>query len=717
MAVKPKNILSALKKATQLLLILICGYFLVLVLVTLWTFEVKLYRWPIFVYAAPFSVRVGDDINRIRLFERLARQGYSASPSPVPEPGEWSRSGSGITIFLRHCPIKGGEIAGGPVTLTLDWERIRSMRFVRSLEEVNSLSLEPELIQAIPPPGFGQELCRPVSLEQIPPLLVDAVLLTEDPRFFTHSGVDLVSMGRAFITNIRAWRYAQGASTIPQQLIRMVMLNPEKTLGRKINEVFLALTASALYSKNTILEAYLNRIYYGQWGPFPVKGVSEAARHFFGKGLGELDASECALMAAIIRAPSVITPRRHPERALARRNMVLGLLFKAGKISRECYDEATNRPVVMKIPGQAQVRAAAFAELVRTGLPAQVPGTGPKNLRQDVLTSLDPLMQSDSERYLRRLGEPGARAHLLLADPRSGDIKAFIAPSTGAGWSGVGGNIATVLPLIIAPALVPEDPAHPKFTLTSTFFVPTRPGGMMTFREAYRKDREFLIRNLVSSLGTERIISVLREFGAPARQAAGGGVTLDPVTPIDLAQSYALMATLGNAGTINPGIRVMNWGAPGGETPKRHVSVRSAAIYMANHLMKGLESVAINESLADKIASRPSLFSARDEQGVWGVAYRSDMLLVIRLPGTPLSNARIRKLMLRLLPLPGQTQGAVASVPEGLVFRNICVDSGLLATSICPRVVKDPFFKGTQPAEWCPYRHDTAASARSATGH
>ena len=252
-------------------------------------------------------------------------------------------------------------------------------------------------------------------------------------------------------------------------------------------------------------------------------------------------------------------------------------------------------------------------------------------------------MQTDSERFLKRLGEPGARSYLILADPQSGDIKAFIAPSAEAKWSGVGGNMATVLPLIIAPALVPEDPAHPKFTLTSTFFVSTRPGGMVTFREAYRNDKEFLVRNLVSSLGTERIISVLREFGIPARQAVGGGVTMDPVSPLDLAQSYALMATLGNAGIINPGIRVVNW-APSSVGPqKRHVSVRPAAIYMANHLMKGLESVAINESFADKIAARPSLFSAQDEQGIWGVAYRSDALLLIRLPGSPLSDARLRK--------------------------------------------------------------------------
>ncbi len=708
--------MSALKKAIQLLLILICGYFLILVLVTLWTFEVKLYRWPVFVYAAPFSVRVGDDIKGIRLFERLTRQGYTASPVPVPEPGEWSRSGSGITIFLKYCPIKGSEIAGGPISLTLDWERITSMRFMRSLEEVNSLSLEPELIQVIPPPGYGQELCRPVSLEEIPPLLVDAILLTEDPRFFAHGGVDLVSIGRAFMTNIKAWRYAQGGSTIPQQLIRMVMLSPGKTLGRKINEVFLALTASSLYSKKTILEAYLNRIYYGQWGPFPIKGVSEAARHFFGKGLGELDAAECALMAAMIRAPSVINPHRHPGRALARRNMVLGLLFKAGKISRESYDEATNRPVIMKKPGQIQTRAAAFAELVRSSLPVQVPGAGPKNLRQDVLTSLDPLLQTDSERHLKRLGDAGAQAHLLLANPQSGEIEAFIAPSTEPKWSGVGGNIATVLPLIIAPALVPEDPAHPKYTLTSTFFISTRPGGMVTFREAYNHHREFLVRNLVSSLGTEKIISVLREFGVPARQAGGGAVVIDPVAPVDLAQSYALMATLGNAGTINPGTKVMDLAPSAVGLQEKHVSVKPAAIYMANHLMKGLESVAIKGSLDDKGQTQPSLFSAKDEQGIWGVGYRRDALLLIRLPGTPMSDARLRKLMSRLLPPPGQSQDSVDPVPEEVVFRNICVDSGLLSTSICPRVVKDPFFNGTQPVEWCPYRHDPAASARPAPG-
>jgi len=123
----------------------------------------------------------------------------------------------------------------------------------------------------------------------------------------------------AIKTNIKARRYVQGGSTISQQLIRMTILRPEKTLWRKINEVFLALAADAIYSKGTILQAYLNRIYLGHWGSLPVKGVEEASRNFFGKSLNELDPADCAFLAAAIRAPNVINPFKHPERAKGRR--------------------------------------------------------------------------------------------------------------------------------------------------------------------------------------------------------------------------------------------------------------------------------------------------------------------------------------------------------------------------------------------------------------
>ena len=294
------------------------------------------------------------------------------SPIAVPEPGEWKLSGSDLRIFFKHCPLRGEEFLSGPADLTLDWNRVRSIRLDRSRVEVNQVTLEPELIQIIPGPGYAPELCRPVPLDQIPSLLIDAIILTEDPHFFSHAGIDLGSIRQALQTNLKAWRYVQGGSTIPQQLVRMVLLSPEKTLWRKINEVLLAVVADGLYSKQRILETYLNRVYCGQWGPFPIKGVTEAARHLFGRNLNELDAAECALMAGIIRAPNVINPARHPDRALARRNMVLGLLFKAGKISRDTYEEAINRPASMRKGAPVLVKASAFVELVKDLLPGKM---------------------------------------------------------------------------------------------------------------------------------------------------------------------------------------------------------------------------------------------------------------------------------------------------------------------------------------------------------
>ena len=212
-------------------------------------------------------------------------------------------------------------------------------------------------------------------------MLVDAILLTEDSRFFSHNGIDLDSIRQAFMTNIKAWRYAQGGSTIPQQLIRMVMLSPEKTLGRKINEVFLALTARcAVQQANDFAGISESHFITVNGDHIRSRGYPRPPGIFLEKALGELDPAECALLAAMIRAPSVINPHRHPERALARRNMVLALLFKAGKITRETYDEAIVRPVIMRKPGQTQVKASMFVELVRDRLPAQSTWSGTEKL-------------------------------------------------------------------------------------------------------------------------------------------------------------------------------------------------------------------------------------------------------------------------------------------------------------------------------------------------
>lgn len=159
-------------------------YLLVLIGIVLWTFEVKLHRWPTFIYSAPFSLQVGDDLAEVRFMERLVRLGYVGGPSLAPMPGQWSRSGSSLSLFLNHSPLGSEGITTGPVNINLDWNRVGSIELMRSRENVNRIVLEPELLSIIPAPGYRPALCRPMPLEKIPQLLVDAIVSTEDTRSF-----------------------------------------------------------------------------------------------------------------------------------------------------------------------------------------------------------------------------------------------------------------------------------------------------------------------------------------------------------------------------------------------------------------------------------------------------------------------------------------------------------------------------------------------------
>jgi Transglycosylase len=702
---KAKRIGFVLVRALQGLSIFCLAYLLVLIGIVAWTFEVKLQRWPTFIYAAPFSLQVGDDVIDVRLMERLVRRGYVRSQSLAPEPGQWCQSGSSLHLFLKHSPLVSQGIATGPVNIGLDWNRVRSIRLMRSHENANRIVLEPELLTIIPAPGCRPELCRQMPLEKIPSMLVDAIILTEDSRFFFHQGIDLFSIGRALKTNLRAGRYVQGGSTIPQQLIRMTILTPQKTMGRKINEILLALVANAIYSKKTILEAYLNRVYLGQWGPFPIHGVAEAARHLFGKDVSELDAAECALIAATIRAPGVINPHRHLERTQTRRNMVLGLLFKAGKISREQYEEAINSPVTMKKPGAPPVKAASFLDLVKDGLPKLLPTLS--GTRQDVITSLDPLMQTAAESTLKRMGEVGILTHLILANPVTGELKAFISPGPGR-WSGNGGSLDTFLPLLMIPALIPEKHDRAKYTLTSKIFASTQTGGALTFRAAFRNERTLLIQRLIAS-EEGQIFSVLKEFGVTARPRTEQILAVDPISPMAMAQVYSVMATLGNAATLGPGIKIAGESSTDSPTDRRRVSVKPAVLFLINYLMKGLDTAEVKEGGKGNSWEEPALFAARDKGGLWKIAYRSDALLLARMPGSRVGGPKIDRMLKKLLPKAGPSTEGLPVVPEGIVFRKICVQSGLRATSICPHVIREPFLRGTQPQEWCPQRHGSNA--------
>lgn len=687
--------------------LLIC-FFLTAVLVSLvivWTFEIKFQRWPMMVFGAPESVRVGDNLGDLQLYNRLARLGYTKSDSLAPNIGQWGRSGSDVKIYLRYSPFVGDGPIEGPVTLLLDDDTIKSIRLMRSLQEVTSFQLEPELLGVIPVKGGIPEMVIPVPMSRIPSLLIDSILLTEDNRFYSHSGVDLISMYRALVSNIQARRYVQGGSTITQQLIRMTLLNPEKTLWRKSLEIVLSVGADAIYSKKTILEAYLNRVYLGHFGLLPVLGVAEASRNFFGKSPEQLDVSECALIAAIIRAPNVINPFRHPQRTLTRRNMILGLLFKHGKISRDVYEEAISKPVQMLKPGASPPKAGSFIDILRQKEKINYSNSVP--YQNYISTSLDPAMQARVEARLRKLGEAGQQSFVILTSPITGSLKVYVTPSSEK-WDGRGGNLALFSPMALTPALKPQKVNDPIYTIASQITFSDPKTKKLAFAEAFRTDREELLRKIIEVIGVDKIVSALKEFRIDAVLGDGSEILIEPMTPLEVAQSYSILSGLGSATPINCR-RPLRRSSPAQSTvdSKIGVSTPPSVLFIINSLLREHQSLNdVNES-PKKLLLSPSVLSSFDNMGAWSVAYNRNALVVLRFPPSHLPSPALRRLALDMLPATNLGADSEFSIPAGLVFRKLCVESGLRATSTCPQITLDPFLSGTQPDEWCSLRHQT----------
>jgi penicillin-binding protein 1B len=702
---KLRRLLSALKPLLVALLIALGIYLAIAAAITVWAFETSLKRWPTYVFSEPFTLKVGQDIEFVNFRERLKRLGYGPAEDPVVESGKWSESVLRLRVSFRSCPLTGRGVVSGPVVISTEANSVRSIRLLKSDQEVDRISIEPELLALLQGPGngLGTDMCRPIPLERINPMLVDAILLTEDTRFYSHWGIDFSAIVRAMRTNLKEWRYAQGGSTITQQLVRMTLLNPKKTLWRKINEMAMAVAADSVYSKKRILESYLNRVYLGQWGQFRVSGVAEASRLFFGKDTHQLDPAECAFLAATIKAPNVINPHRHNQRARSRRNVILGLMLKAGKISREDYDVAIDRPVDINRPGAPPVKATGFLEIVEEQLARDFPMIGKQGDQIDVLTSLDPMLQNGITEIVNGYNKKGG---CLVAADQNGRIRAY-AVSGPQKWDRDSAGPNVFAPLLLIPALSPEKKDPPRWTLTSPVFVSEGPDGSVTFREAFRNHKSTLLGRLNGALGTEKMLAVLGEFGVRTGIARDGKIKYESMSPVDVAQVYLYLASVGKAVRLQPHLTVS--GSVGVEPSegKRYLAVNRAAVFLVNHALMQHEKAQDFRNATGKGDHVPSVFTTQDMGGLWAIAYNSEGLVLLRAGGTETKDSEAAKIITKLLPVPQPPPRGLSQAPQGVAFRRICLQSGLRATSLCPSVINEPFIQGTHPAEWCQIRHQS----------
>ena len=354
---------------------------------------------PSILYGRPTEIRKGDHLGNLRFAERLRRLSYRKVTGKPSTAGTFSEEHENIRIFLRDTGIEKPSQKSGAVDIGVRDGRVVSLLSPAGMQ-LDSIHLEPEEVGRIMGPKM--ESRQPVSLSAISPFLQNAVIASEDARFYSHIGIDIRAIGRALFANLKEQRFAQGGSTITQQLAKNFFLSPKKTLGRKLREAELALILEMRYSKQQILEMYLNKIYFGQEGFRGIYGIEEAAGFYFSKPAKDISLAEAALLAGIIRSPNGYSPLRNPKVARERRNAVLARMRQLKMIREDEFHKAANAPVRIQ-PRSAPVHVASyFVDYIQRITAEELGGEKLYRTGYRYYTTLDPTHQAAAQEAVTR---------------------------------------------------------------------------------------------------------------------------------------------------------------------------------------------------------------------------------------------------------------------------------------------------------------------------
>ena len=534
-------------------------------------FEGRRWTVPAQIYAAPLELYAGLPLLQADVEHELQRLQYRRVDR-LEHPGTYRQQGSRLDIALRPATFADEVRPASILTLNLDASGIESLRDSAG-KDVAIFRLEPELIGSIFPTHGEDRII--VTPQQVPALLPAALSSVEDRNFYSHHGVDPFGIARAMWTNLRAGQIEQGGSTLTQQLVKNYFLDSRRTAGRKVREALMALALDAHFSKADLMNAYINEIFLGQDGDRAIHGFGLASQFYFGKSLSELDLSEVALLVSIVRGPSYYDPRRHPERARIRRDLVLRLMAERGVIKQPDAQAAMRKPLgVTAKPGGTYY--PAYLDFVRRTLRRDYKNEDLTREGLRIYTSLEPMAQDQAERALekelQRLDHakkyPDARLEgaVVVTSSQSGDVIAIVG-SRNVGYDGFNRALdarrqigSLVKPFIYLTAL--ETGRY-----TAATIVQDAPVSIKLVNGKYWQPENFtkavygpvpVVRALAESLnlatinvgmdvGLPKIAETLQRFGLPRAPAIVPSMLLGTVdaTPLEVAQLYTGLANGG----------------------------------------------------------------------------------------------------------------------------------------------------------------------------
>lgn len=539
-------------------------------------FEGTRWKLPAKVYASPQELYAGLDMARPDLVKLLQRQGYREADT-LDKQGTYALSGSHLDIHARRFQFWDGTQKARRLRLNFNAMGVSDIKAMDGKGELNLLRLDPLLIGSIYP-GEGTDRIL-VKIDDVPPMLPAGLIAVEDQYFLSNWGVSPRSILRAAIADIKAGQFVQGGSTITQQLVKNFYLNNKRTLGRKIKEALMAILLDAHYSKNEILESYLNEVYMGQDGDRAIHGFGLASYYYFKKPVEELEPREVALLVAMVKGPNYYNPRRNPDQALARRNMVLDRFHAAGLIKDKAWHEAKLSNLgISAEAAHDDSRYPAFIDLVRRQLHGQYKDSDLTDEGLRIFTTLDPRIQSAVDERINKGLDQAERAHGLdsgsleaagvVTSVEEGNILA-LAGGRDRGYAGYNRALkahrqigSLMKPISYLAAIEQPSRYNPITPLDDTPLAVKLANGQMWRPHNYARrnhGREvplyYALENsynvatsrLALDVGIPNIIKTLKRLGYEGDPTAVPSLALGAVdmTPLEVAQVYNTLATGG----------------------------------------------------------------------------------------------------------------------------------------------------------------------------
>ena len=703
------------------------------------------------VYSAPDRVFDGEVLTPAQLVSQLQHDGYNETKIDG-SPGWYTIDGNVVEVHpLRDSYFQGKNalhinFAGGGVS---------SIKLLDNGDVVESAEIEPELLTNLF--DTSREKRRRIRFDDIPRVLVNAVLSAEDKRFFEHPGFDFVRVLGAARANLRREGIAQGASTLTMQLSRSFFFSTQRTWRRKVAETIVAIELEHRFNKQQIFEFYANEIYLGNRGSFAIHGFAEGSLAYFNKDIRDISVNEAAFLAGIIRAPNrYSTADSRPERAAEARDRVLNQMQENGFIKPEQVQEAKRAALNVVSGGQNNNDAPYFVDMVKDHLLDRFSEAQLLSQSFRVYTTLDPQLERSAvqaaslgianvdqllaRKYAlwKKQGNPAeAQVAMIVLDPHSGNILAAVG-GRNYGESQLNHITARrqpgsvfkpfvyaaafddavkgIKPVVTPTTTVVDEPTT--FEFGGTDYTPNNYGenfhGTVTLRDALTYSLNVATVKVAELIGYGRVVDMARQIGLdddirPTPAVALGAYDM---TPLEVVAGYTVFA---NSGTRAEPVlidRVVDY--QGGIIERSPLQTRQALDPRVAYQVTTLLEDVIDHGTGASVRARGFMGPAAGKTGTsrdgWFAGYTSNLLCVVwvgfddyrelGLSGAAAAAPVWTEFMKRATALPAYRELSDFIAPPGVSVVEIDASTGQLATPACPTTRKEVFLAGTEP-EFC----------------